>query len=292
MIAAEGTISPTGTALEPQTPAFVDVASADLFYGRDDSGVLALQGTSVSIRRGEFAAVVGPSGCGKSTLLKLISGLRRPSRGHVTVANAEVTAPLKTVGMAFQNPVLLPWRTTLDNLLLPLEIVRPHRQRIRRARHREEYIEIARKLLAKVGLPGVEDKFPWQLSGGMQQRVSLCRSLIHRPEILLLDEPFAALDAFTREELWDVLQTLWIEQHFTVLLVTHDLIEATYLADSIHVMSNRPGRIVFRTEIDLPRPRTAEMRYRQNFIEYVHELRGHIGRARVTHDAEPKTSNP
>ncbi|MFL6798115.1 MAG: ABC transporter ATP-binding protein [Xanthobacteraceae bacterium] len=290
MTTIEGKVSPAGIPTKAPAPAFVDVASADLFYGQHASGVLALQGTSVSIGRGEFAAVVGPSGCGKSTLLKLISGLRRPSGGHVTVAGSEVMAPLKTVGMAFQNPVLLPWRTTLHNLLLPLEIVRPHRQRIRHAQSRREYIEAARQLLLKVGLTGVEDKFPWELSGGMQQRVSLCRALIHRPEILLLDEPFAALDAFTREELWDVLQALWTEQHFTVLLVTHDLTEATYLADSIHVMSSRPGRIVFRTEIDLPRPRTAEMRYRQNFIDYIHELRGHIGRARVTHDARLVTS--
>jgi NitT/TauT family transport system ATP-binding protein len=262
--------------------AFVDVASADLFYGQNDSGVLALKGTSVSIRQGEFAAVVGPSGCGKSTLLKLISGLRRPSGGSVTVAGAEVTAPLKVVGIAFQNPVLLPWRTTLDNLLLPLEIVQPHRQRIRRAAYREQYIQAARQLLDEVGLRDVEDKFPWQLSGGMQQRVSLCRALIHRPKILLLDEPFAALDAFTREELWDVLQALWMEQHFTVLLVTHDLMEAAYLADSIYVMSSRPGRIVYRTEIELPRRRTADMRYRPDFIEHVHDLRSHIGRARAT----------
>jgi NitT/TauT family transport system ATP-binding protein len=292
MIAAGRTVALAAAASEQQSAAFVDVASVDLFYGGKASGILALQGTSVSIRRGEFAAVVGPSGCGKSTLLKLISGLRRPSAGLIRVADAEVTAPLKTVGMAFQNPVLLPWRTTLDNLLLPLQIVRPHRQRMRRAQYREEYVETARQLLAKVGLAGVEDRFPWQLSGGMQQRVSLCRALIHRPQILLLDEPFAALDAFTREELWDVLQTLWSEQKFTVLLVTHDLIEATYLAGSIHVMSSRPGRIVFRADIELPRPRTAEMRYRQEFIGYVHELRGHVGRARVAHDSGTVPSKP
>jgi NitT/TauT family transport system ATP-binding protein len=156
---------------------------------------------------------------------------------------------------------------------------------MRRAQYREEYVETARQLLAKVGLAGVEDKFPWQLSGGMQQRVSLCRALIHRPQILLLDEPFGALDAFTREELWDVLQTLWSEQKFTVLLVTHDLIEATYLADSIHVMSSRPGRIVFRADIALRRPRTPEVRYRQDFIGYVHELRSHVGRARLLHES-------
>jgi NitT/TauT family transport system ATP-binding protein len=258
----------------------VDVIAADLHYGEEDEGALALQGTSIAVRRGEFAAVVGPSGCGKSTLLKLISGLCRASAGRVVVGGNSVSAPLKIVGMAFQNPALLPWRTTLANLLLPLEIVSPHRRRIRRSQHRRIYVESARRLLDEVGLSGMESRFPWQLSGGMQQRVSLCRALIHNPEILLLDEPFGALDAFTREELWDVLQRLWLEQHFTVLLVTHDLTEAAYLADTIHVMSKRPGRVIFSMQIDLPRPRMAEMRYQPNFIDKVHELRRHIGRAR------------
>jgi NitT/TauT family transport system ATP-binding protein len=258
----------------------VDVIAADLHYGEEDEGALALQGTSIAVRRGEFAAVVGPSGCGKSTLLKLISGLCRASAGRVVVGGTSVSAPLKIVGMAFQNPALLPWRTTLANLLLPLEIVSPHRRRIRRSQHRHIYVESARRLLDEVGLSGMESRFPWQLSGGMQQRVSLCRALIHNPEILLLDEPFGALDAFTREELWDVLQRLWLEQHFTVLLVTHDLTEAAYLADTIHVMSKRPGRVIFSMQIDLPRPRMAEMRYQPNFIDKVHELRRHIGRAR------------
>ena len=263
----------------PEAP-FVAVSAADLFYGQNNSGLLALHNTSVSIRRGEFAAVVGPSGCGKSTLLKLISGLRRANSGQVTVGGVEVTAPLKIVGMAFQNPLLLPWRTTLDNLLLPLEIVAPHRQLIHRREHRRRYIDMAIQLLHEVGLRDMEGKFPWQLSGGMQQRVSLCRALIHKPEILLLDEPFGALDAFTREELWDVLQRLWLDARFTVLLVTHDLVEATYLAETIHVMSNRPGRIVFSAKIKLPRPRVPDVRYQSDFTEYVHDLRRHIGRAR------------
>jgi NitT/TauT family transport system ATP-binding protein len=261
-------------------PAFVEVSSASLNYGSDDEGSLALKDASLSIRKGEFAAVVGSSGCGKSTLLKLISGLRRPTTGHVRVAGEELTSPSKTVGMAFQNPILLPWRTTLENVLLPLEIVQPHRQRIRSRQAYSSYVESARALLAKVGLRNVDANFPWQLSGGMQQRVSLCRALIHNPELLLLDEPFGALDAFTREELWDVLQVLWAEKDFTVLLVTHDLTEATYLADTVFVMSNRPGRVVFRMSIDLPRPRTAEMRYTAEFVDHVHELRAHIGHAR------------
>jgi NitT/TauT family transport system ATP-binding protein len=258
--------------------AFVRVEGASLHYRGGEEGVLALKDTDIAIRRGEFAAVVGPSGCGKSTLLKLISGLNRPSAGRVVVDQTEVNKPLKIVGMAFQNPALLPWRTTLDNLLLPLQVVEPHRRQFRR--ERERYIERARALLAKVGLVGAEDRFPWQLSGGMLQRASLCRALIHDPQILLLDEPFGALDAFTREELWDVLQSLWQEQHFTVLLVTHDLAEAVYLADTVHVFSNRPGRVVYRCNVDLPRPRNADMRFTKPFVDHVHDLRAQISRER------------
>ncbi len=254
---------------------FVIVADASLHYPGAE-GVLALEHLDLSIHRGEFAAMVGPSGCGKSTLMKLISGLNKSTAGRVVVGEIEVKAPLKNVGMAFQNPALLPWRTTLENLLLPLQVVRPHRERFRR--ERKQYVEQAQALLAKVGLAGVGNRFPWELSGGMQQRVSLCRALIHRPQILLLDEPFGALDAFTREELWDTLQTLWQEQRFTVLLVTHDLTEATYLADFVHVMSPRPGRVTYSCRIDLPRPRGSEMRYTPAFVDYVHDLRAHIGR--------------
>jgi NitT/TauT family transport system ATP-binding protein len=256
---------------------FVTVEDASLLY-HGEQGVLALEHFDLSIMRGEFSAVVGPSGCGKSTLMKLISGLRRPTAGRVVVGDAEVKAPLKNVGMAFQNPALLPWRSTLQNLLLPLQVVRPHRKRFRAERAR--YVEQARALLAKVGLAGVENRFPWELSGGMQQRVSLCRALIHQPQILLLDEPFGALDAFTREELWDTLQTLWQEQHFTVLLVTHDLTEAVYLADTAHVISTRPGRVIYSRKVELPRPRASEVRYTPAFVEHVHELRARIGRTR------------
>jgi NitT/TauT family transport system ATP-binding protein len=194
------------------------------------------------------------------------------------VGGEAVSRPLKIVGMAFQNPTLLPWRSSLANVLLPLEIVEPHRGRFRRERARFE--AQARALFAKVGLTGAEARFPWQLSGGMQQRVSLCRALIHDPALLLLDEPFGALDAFTREELWETLQTLWLDRRFTVLLVTHDLIESVFLADVVHVVSNRPGRIIYSRRIELPRPRRPEDRYAPDFVDLVHDLREHIGRAR------------
>jgi NitT/TauT family transport system ATP-binding protein len=196
------------------------------------------------------------------------------------VDGRQVSGPLKIVGMAFQAPNLLPWRTTLDNVLLPLEIVEPYRSTLKR--NREEYVERAKHLLKTVGLQGNEDKFPWQLSGGMQQRASICRALVHHPKLLMLDEPFGALDAFTREELWCVLRDLWSAQRFTVVLVTHDLREATFLADTVYCMSKRPGRIIARREIDLPRPRDLEVTYTEKFTDIVHELREHIGRIRKT----------
>ena len=164
------------------------------------------------------------------------------------------------------------------NVLLPLEIVEPYRSQFRS--RRGEFAQRAKTLLATVGLAGYEDKFPWELSGGMQQRTSLCRALIHEPKMLLLDEPFGALDAFTREELWNVLRDLWTLQHFNVILVTHDLREATYLADTIYVMSRRPGRIVARRDVDLPRPRDLEITYSKPFADLVLELREQIGAIR------------
>ena len=210
--------------------------------------------------------------------MKLATGLKMPSRGTVHIDGQPVTGPLKIVGMAFQAPTLLPWRTTIDNVLLPLEIVEPYRSQFKA--RRAEFIERARRLLATVGLQGYEDKFPWQLSGGMQQRASICRALIHEPRMLLLDEPFGALDAFTREELWNVLRDLWTEQRFNVILVTHDLREAAYLADTVYVMSKRPGRILARREIDLPRPRDLDITYTDRFTALVHELRSRIGEIR------------
>jgi NitT/TauT family transport system ATP-binding protein len=212
--------------------------------------------------------------------MKLCSGLRPPTQGDVAVDGRAVSGPLKIVGMAFQNATLLPWRTALDNVLLPLEIVEPHRSAFRA--NRERYAEKAKELLQSVGLQGYEHRFPWELSGGMQQRVSICRALVHEPKLLLLDEPFAALDAFTREELWCILRDLWQKNRFTVVLVTHDLREAAFLADTVYVMSKRPGKILARRVIDLPRPRELEVTYSDHFAEIVRELREHIGRIRAT----------
>jgi len=238
----------------------------------------AVADLSIEIEQGEFAAVVGPSGCGKSTLMKLATGLQFPFKGTVRVAGEVVNHPVKIAGMAFQAPTLLPWRTTLENLLLPLEIVEPHRSEIRR--RRDEYVARAKNLLTSVGLRDQGDKFPWELSGGMQQRTSLCRALIHEPQLLMLDEPFGALDAFTREELWGVIRDLHASRQITVCLVTHDLREAVFLADRVFVMSARPGRVLVERKIEFPRPRDLDITFTQGFQDIVHELRSHIVRAR------------
>ena len=259
----------------PNAPELVRLEGVDMHYGRGKNAVQAISDVTLNIHKGEFIAVVGPSGCGKSSLMKLISGLHMASKGKVEVDRKPVTAPLKSVGMAFQNSNLLPWRTAIENVMLPLEIVEPHRSRIRS--HKAEYRDKCRGLLEQVGLTGFTEKFPWELSGGMQQRTSICRALIHEPEILMLDEPFGALDAFTREELWCALRDIQAARGVTVMLVTHDLREAVFLADTVYVMSNRPGRIVKVTTVNLPRPRDLEVTYTQPFQDLVHELRSHIG---------------
>jgi NitT/TauT family transport system ATP-binding protein len=257
--------------------AFVEIDNVTHVYG-GDSGVTAVDQLSLSIAEGEFAAVVGPSGCGKSTLMKLVTGLQFPRAGTVSVAGARLQGPLKIAGMAFQASSLLPWRTTLENILLPLEIVQPHRSRLRR--ERSAYVAKVEALLAQVGLSGLGSKYPWELSGGMQQRASLCRALIHEPQLLMLDEPFAALDSFTREELWCVIRDLHAARPVTIVLVTHDLREAAFLADRIFCMSARPGRIIAERRVTFPRPRSLEVTYTGEFTDLVHDLRQQIATAR------------
>ena len=256
---------------------FVDVTDVSLTYG-GKGGTLAVDGLNMSVEKGQFAAVVGPSGCGKSTLMKLTTGLVRPQKGLVSVAGKQVNGPVSMAGMAFQNPSLLPWRSTLRNVMLPLEIVQPHRGRL--SRDRAAYTTQAEDLLSLVGLEGFSSKYPWQLSGGMQQRSNLCRALIHDPALLMLDEPFGALDAFTREELWQVMRDLHAEKKMTVILVTHALREAVYLADRIFVMSARPGRVVNVRDVEFPRPRPLDITYTGEFNAVVHELRTQIAQAR------------
>jgi len=255
---------------------FINLKSVSLAY--DGDAGLTLDRVSMDVGQGEFVAVVGPSGCGKSTLMKLVTGLLPATSGEVIVDGGIVRGPIKGVGMAFQNATLMPWRTTLKNVLLPLEIVQPFKRD--RWRKRAEHAARAQAMLDAVGLGAFGAKFPWQLSGGMQQRANLCRALVHEPKLLMLDEPFAALDAFTREELWGVMQALWLQRRFSAILVTHDLREAVFLADRVFVMSKKPARVICERRIDLPRPRTIEGSFEPHFIDLVHEMRGKIIEAR------------
>ncbi|WP_295529493.1 ABC transporter ATP-binding protein [uncultured Pseudacidovorax sp.] len=278
---------------------FIQLSDVMLRYG---GGTIALDHTTLGIDRGDFVALVGPSGCGKSTILKLLAGLLRPTSGAVIAGGREVGSagarpvaagrPALRIGLAFQNPTMLPWLTIRENVMIPLKIVEPFRQDYARKK-RGEYAERADALLAQVGLRGFGDKRPWQLSGGMLQRASLCRALVHQPELLLLDEPFGALDQFTREELWDIMQTLWMTQRPTVLLVTHDLRESAYLANRICVMSARPGRILETRDVDFARPRTLQSSYDPAFGALVQQLRMRIAEARCDGDAtSPPVSVP
>ena len=237
---------------------------------RTEAGPLpVLEDLTITATEGTFTAVVGPSGCGKSTLTRLIAGLMKPDTGEVRLHGARVTGPRPTVGMAFQNPVLLEWRTILDNVLLPLEIVG---SRLSRAGRRER----AEGLLSLVGLEGFEDKRPSELSGGMRQRASLCRSIVHRPEVLILDEPFGALDAFTREDLWQTMLALRREESFTCVLITHDLREAAFLADNVVVLSDRPATVQYEMPIDDGLHREIEDLYTPKSAERLRILREQI----------------
>ncbi len=243
----------------------IELEAVSVRFGQGRSGTTALGETTLDVRKGEFISFVGPSGCGKSTILRLVSGLVRPTNGVVVVGGREVGVKALRIGMAFQNASMMPWLTVERNVMLPLKIVPPFRADYRRKR-KGEFRDRVRALLAQVGLSDFADHFPWQLSGGMLQRANLCRALVHDPQLLLLDEPFGALDQFTREELWGTLQALWLDKRPTVLLVTHDLREAAYLGSRICVMSARPGRIISDTPVPFAYPRTLETTYEPEFI--------------------------
>lgn len=274
-IDAQSTVRPAAKA----GPAFIEFQQASITYGRGEKAVQALAPTSLKIAEGDFVALVGPSGCGKSTILKMVGELLAPSSGHVFVAGREIGATPIRIGMAYQNPTLLPWLNIRDNVMLPLKIVPPFRQQYR-SKRKTEFRDRVEALLEQVGLGGFGEKYPWQLSGGMMQRANLCRALIHDPDLLLLDEPFGALDQFTREELWAIMQDLWLSKKLTVLLVTHDLKEAAYLANRICVMSARPGRILDDSLVAMQRPRTIEMTFEPDFVALNQRLRAMIVGAR------------
>jgi NitT/TauT family transport system ATP-binding protein len=243
-----------------------------VYKTRDGNEIHALKDIDLDIRAGEFISIVGPSGCGKTTLLKILAGILQRSAGEVVMNGRSLSGPSRELGVVFQAPVLLPWRTVLQNVMVPVEV---------QHRSRAEFTARARALIALVGLAGFEHKYPSELSGGMQQRVGICRALVHDPSFLLMDEPFGALDAMTREQMNEELQRLWRESRKTILLVTHSIPEAVYLADRVVVMTPRPGRIVDVIDVDLPRPRTLAMQNTPEFGRYVAAIRRHFSSAGV-----------
>ena len=246
------------------TEALLRVEGLSMVYATGDGPVRALDQVTMSAQRGQFLSILGPSGCGKSTLLMITAGLVSPSSGAVVVEGARVTRPRTDIGIVFQSPVLLDWRTALENVMLQAEA---------RNLDRRDAEASARALLAQVGLAGFENKYPHELSGGMRQRVSICRALVHKPHQLLMDEPFGALDALTRDQIALDLQKLWSDRQMTVLFVTHSIAEAVFLSDRVVVMTPRPGRIDSVIDIDLPRPRTLAVRDTPQFAAYNRRIR-------------------
>ena len=243
----------------------VQVDHVTKVYGGSGSGqLLAVDDVTFGVSGGEFVALLGPSGCGKSTLLKMTAGLTPATRGSIRVGQRVVFEPGDDVGLMFQSPVLLPWRTVVRNVLLPVEV---------EGKKVKAFTDRALDLLALVGLGGWEDHYPHELSGGMQQRVAICRALIQDPPVLLLDEPFGALDSMTREVLNDLVGELCSSGNKTTLLVTHDVGEAIYLADRVLVMSPRPGRVIADVRIPFDRPRSLSTRTEPAFEEHAAEIR-------------------
>ena len=244
--------------------AYVDIAAVGKIYRRDGRETHALEHIDLAIGAGEFVAIVGPSGCGKSTLLRLVAGLHLPTTGEVRVDGRVVDRAQTNLGIVFQSPVLLDWRTAIANVLVQVEL---------RGLEPGEYRERALKLLAQVGLAEFADRYPHELSGGMRQRVAIARALIHDAPLLLMDEPFGALDAMTREQMNVELQRIWLERKKTVVFITHSIPEAVFLGDRVLVMSPRPGRILEDVQVDLPHPRPLDVMNTQVFGEHVRAIR-------------------
>ena len=247
----------------------IDIKGVKHAYATAHGPLPVLDGLDLSVPEGEFCAVVGPSGCGKSTLTRLVAGLMKPDTGEVWLEGQLVKSPRNTVGMAFQNPVMLEWRTILQNVILPLEIVAPMMPKAQKEAR-------AMELLSLVGLAGFENKRPSELSGGMRQRASLCRAIVHRPKVLIMDEPFGALDNFTREDLWQTMRDLRAQEPFTCILITHDLRESVFLGDQVVVLSGRPARTQYVLDVNLPADRTIDILYEPEATAMLHLLRDQI----------------
>jgi NitT/TauT family transport system ATP-binding protein len=245
----------------------IEIRRVSKTYRTRDGNVPTLDEIDFTVGDGELLVIVGPSGCGKSTLLRMVAGLLPPSDGEIHVEGKLVTQPFGEVGIVFQSALLLPWRSVLRNIMMPVEV---------KGLPREPYLARAHALLKMVSLEGFEKKYPWQLSGGMQQRASICRALIHDPRIVLMDEPFGALDALTRERMNLELQRIHRETKKTILLITHSIPEAVFLADRVLVMTERPGKIAAVYNVDLPRPRSLEVMGDPRFVELTQTIRRHF----------------
>jgi len=250
----------------------IEMRGVSKTYRTADGDVPSLRPIDFTVGEGEFVVVVGPSGCGKTTLLKMLAGLLQPTSGEVLVEGKSITKPHGGVGVVFQTALLLPWRNVLSNVMMPVEV---------KGLPRGKYEQRALDLLKMTGLHGFERKLPWQLSGGMQQRVSICRALVHDPKIVLMDEPFGALDAMTRERMNVELQRIQRETGKTVLLITHSIPEAVFLADRVMVMSARPGNIAAVYDVPLPRPRTLDVMADPVFVEMTQKVRKHFSDAHI-----------
>jgi NitT/TauT family transport system ATP-binding protein len=252
--------------------AYVSIAGAGKTYPSKAGPVVALSDINLDIRPGEFLSIVGPSGCGKSTLLKCVAGLEEISTGQISVSGRPLDGPPDRMGVVFQRDVLLDWRTILDNVLLQAEFL---------GHGRNAFRERALQLLERFGLKGFENRHPWELSGGMRQRASICRALLCDPDLLLMDEPFGALDAMTRDDLNVELSRIWQDTGKTVIFITHSISEAVFLADRVVMMSHSPGRIVDVFEVDLPRPRPLSVRESDAFGVYTQRIRRHFAQLGV-----------
>lgn len=247
-----------------QNPPLVRVDGVTKRFGSGEKEMVALSGLNLEVQEGEFLSLLGPSGCGKSTALNIMGGLLNATEGTVTFNGEPLTEPSRQIGMMFQQAVMFPWRTTLDNVLLPVEIF---------GEKKKDYIAKADELLDMVGIKDFRDSYPWQLSGGMQQRAALCRVLLHDPKLLLLDEPFGALDEFTRESMNQELLRLQDYAKSTAILVTHNITEAVFMSNRVAVMSARPGRLVDIIEVPFDRPRLPELQTTNDFIKLVAQAR-------------------
>lgn len=254
----------TSQSADGRTEGAVRIQGVDKIYPVQNGAVTALQDVNVSVGSGEFVSILGPSGCGKSTLLRCVAGLDRPTSGSITLGGKPVDGPPLDMGFVFQRDVLLDWLSVINNVLLPCQIKRLPI---------EEWEPKALALLQLIGLGGFERRRPWELSGGMRQRVAICRALLLNPSLLLMDEPFGALDAMTRDELNLELQNVWLTNAKTVLFVTHSISEAVFLADRVLVMSRSPGRILDIIQVDLPRPRPLSVREMSEFTRHVAHIR-------------------